>query len=320
MAPGHGGRVALLVQQLHRREVLVGEDDVADLLRCLHAALAEPQPHDAGDAGDEHFTSVILGDAVVGEGELRIARGRVLDDVAERLSQLTGAGVGDTITFKDSNNRERSVRISGVCEMYMNHFMFMSPTVYREVFGKDAEVNAYVATLEDNSLSHTQDVAAQFIALSGVKGVVQSTTLISQIDTIVNSLNKVMGVVIVVATLLTVVIVYNLVTINVAERIRELSTVKVLGFFDGEVSMYIYRETIVLSIIGVPVGWLFGRLLQLYIISAVPPEQVMFDPATGWIPFVVSAVVVALVVTWQYFVVKRRLRNVDMLEALKSVD
>ena len=140
------------------------------------------------------------------------------------------------------------------------------------------------------------------------------------VSEIVNSLNKIMGVVIVVATLLAIVIVYNLVTINVAERIRELSTVKVLGFFDGEVSMYIYRETIALSIVGVPVGWLFGRLLQPYIIGAVPPEQVMFDPATGRIPFVVSAVVVALVVMWQYFVVKRRLRNVDMLEALKSVD
>lgn len=140
------------------------------------------------------------------------------------------------------------------------------------------------------------------------------------VSEIVNSLNKTMAVVIVVATLLAIVIVYNLVIINVAERIRELSTVKVLGFFDGEVSMYIYRETIALSIIGVPVGWLFGRLLQLYIIGAVPPEQVMFDPATGRIPFVVSAVVVALVVMWQYFVAKRRLRNVDMLEALKSVD
>ena len=305
---------------------LLSSDDIAAHAGVTYEALTKQ----AGSRGDEQSITLIVPSDVDSFADYLHLHNREtqealsLDDsgavISERLSQLTGAGVGDTITFKDSNNRELSVRVSGVCEMYMNHFMFMSPTVYQEVFGKDAQVNAYVVTLEDNSLSHTQDVAAQFMALSGVKGVVQSTTLISQIDTIVNSLNKVMGVVIVVATLLTVVIVYNLVTINVAERIRELSTVKVLGFFDGEVSMYIYRETIVLSIIGVPVGWLFGRLLQLYIISAVPPEQVMFDPATGWIPFVVSAVVVALVVTWQYFVVKRRLRNVDMLEALKSVD
>ena len=158
------------------------------------------------------------------------------------------------------------------------------------------------------------------MALAGVKGVVQSTTIIDQIGIIVNSLNKIMGVLIVVAILLAVVIIYNLVTINVSERIRELSTVKVLGFFDGEVSMYIYRETIVLSAIGVPVGWALGRALQLYIINAVPPEEVMFNPATGWLCFVVPAVVVAVVVAGLYVVVKSQLRRVDMLEALKSVD
>ena len=240
--------------------------------------------------------------------------------ISERLAALTGAKVGDTFTFKDADGVERSVRVSGICEMYMKHFMFMSADTYREVFGADAKVNAYVATLADNSLSNTQDMAAKFMALAGVKGVVQSTTIIDQIGIIVNSLNKIMGVLIVVAILLAVVIIYNLVTINVSERIRELSTVKVLGFFDGEVSMYIYRETIVLSAIGVPVGWALGRALQLYIINAVPPEEVMFNPATGWLCFVVPAVVVAVVVAGLYVVVKSQLRRVDMLEALKSVD
>jgi len=129
-----------------------------------------------------------------------------------------------------------------------------------------------------------------------------------------------MTILIIVATLLAIVIVYNLVTINVSERIRELSTVKVLGFYDGEVSMYIYRETIILSAIAIPVGWIFGRLLQLYIITAVPPEKVMFSPTTGWLPFAISAGVVAVVVWIQYYIVKHSLRHVDMLEALKSVD
>ena len=156
--------------------------------------------------------------------------------------------------------------------------------------------------------------------LDGVLNCVQSAALIDQVNVIVTSLNKIMLVLIVVAVLLAVVIVYNLVTINVAERIRELSTIKVLGFFDNEVSMYIYRETIINSLIAVPVGWLLGWLLQQYIISAVPPENVMFDPACGWLPFAVSTVVVVAVVAVMYMVVNRQLRNVDMLEALKSVD
>ena len=139
-------------------------------------------------------------------------------------------------------------------------------------------------------------------------------------NTIVRSLNMIMCVLIVVAAMLAVVIVYNLVTINVSERIRELSTIKVLGFYEREVTMYIYRETILLSCIGVPVGWGIGRLLQLYIISAVPPEELMFNPACGALAFVMPVVVVAAVVAAMYFVVNRRLRNVDMLEALKSVD
>ena len=120
--------------------------------------------------------------------------------------------------------------------------------------------------------------------------------------------------------LLAVVIVYNLVTINVAERIRELSTIKVLGFYPREVTMYIYRETIINSCLALPVGWLLGWMLQQYIIAAVPPENVMFDPACGWLPFVVSTVVIVLVVAAMYAVVNRYLRRVDMLEALKSVD
>ena len=120
--------------------------------------------------------------------------------------------------------------------------------------------------------------------------------------------------------MLAVVIVYNLVTINVSERIRELSTIKVLGFYEREVTMYIYRETILLSLIGVPVGWGAGRILQLYIIRAVPPEELMFNPACGALAFAMPVLVVAAVVIVMYFVVNRKLRNVDMLEALKSVD
>ncbi len=240
--------------------------------------------------------------------------------ISERFAELTGTKVGDTLTFRDADNVERSVTVTGICEMYMNHFMFMSRPAYEKVFGKEAVTNAHLATLKDNGTEATEDMAARFMALSGVKGVVQSTMLTNVIHDIVNSLDRIMTILIIVATLLAIVIVYNLVTINVSERIRELSTVKVLGFYDSEVSMYIYRETIILSAIAIPVGWIFGRLLQLYIITAVPPEKVMFSPTTGWLPFAISAGVVAVVVWIQYYIVKHNLRHIDMLEALKSVD
>lgn len=240
--------------------------------------------------------------------------------ISERLATLTGTKVGDTFTFKDDTGTVRSVRVSGICEMYMNHFMFMSPQVYRETFGTDAQTNAYVVTLNDASLSQTKSIAAKFMEKDGVKGVVQSTALINQVAVIVNSLSKIMSVLTAVAVLLTIVILFNLVTINVAERIRELCTIKVLGFYNNEVALYIYRETIILSAIGIPAGWAFGRFLQLYILNAVPPENVMFNPQPGYLCFGVSLAVVAAVVIVLYFVIKRNLTRVDMLEALKSVD
>ena len=284
----------------------------------------------AGDKGDEQsinllvpadeetFTKYLdIRDRASGEAIPLSDDGAV---ISERLAKLLGVGVGDELTFKDSDGAERTTRVSGICEMYMEHFMFMSPAAYEKCFGTSMSTNAYVVTLADGSTAGTRAEAARFMDLGGVLGCVQSATLIDQINVIVKSLNKIMLVLIVVAVLLAVVIVYNLVTINVAERIRELSTIKVLGFFDNEVSMYIYRETIINSLLALPAGWLLGWLLQQYIITAVPPENVMFDPACGWLPFVVSALVVIAVVAVMYVVVNHRLKNVDMLEALKSVD
>lgn len=239
--------------------------------------------------------------------------------ISERLANLVDVKVGDTMTFKDPDDVKRSVRIDGICEIYMNHFMFMSPKAYRSCFGTKASSNAYVVALKDSGIAGTRHEAARFMKMDGVLNCVQSVALINQINVIVKSLNKIMLVLIMVAVLLAIVIVYNLVTINVAERIRELSTIKVLGFFDNEVSMYIYRETIINSLIAVPVSWLLGWLLQQYVITAVPPENVMFDPACGWLPFVVSAAVVIVVVAIMYVAVNRQLKHVDMLEALKSV-
>lgn len=285
---------------------------------------------EAGDKGDTQSITLLVAQDGMDLSDYIDLRNRVTGEplglpadgavISERLADLTGVEVGDTLTFKDADGTDREVRVSGICEMYVMHFMFMSESCYEQVFGQAFDSNAYVAKLADGSPSNTQNMAARFMELDGVAGVVQNTMYINQVNTIVQSLNMIMGVLIVVAAMLAVVIVYNLVTINVSERIRELSTIKVLGFYEREVTMYIYRETILLSLIGVPVGWGAGRILQLYIIRAVPPEELMFNPACGALAFAMPVFVVAAVVIVMYFVVNRKLRNVDMLEALKSVD
>lgn len=240
--------------------------------------------------------------------------------ISERLAELLGVKVGDTFTFTDNYDNERSVVVSNICEMYAGHFIFMNAEAYENVYDTSFNSNANLVMLKNSSIDNTKIESSKFVELSAVEGVVQNTTLTSQIDTIVTSLNKIMEVLIILATLLAIVIIYNLTNINVSERIRELSTIKVLGFFDKEVTMYIYRETIVLSLIGIIAGWGCGILLHSYILNVVPPDDVMFNP-NRWngayaIPFV--AITIILFVLKYY--VNNKLKNVDMLEALKSVE
>ena len=191
---------------------------------------------------------------------------------------------------------------------------------YEKIYNIDYKTNAYMFTLKDNNTENTENVSAEFMELSAVKGVVQNTTLYNQINTIVNSLNKIMIILIILSAMITIVILFNLTNINVEERIRELSTIKVLGFRDNEVTMYIYRETILLSQIGIAVGWVFGIWLHNYILTIVPPDQVMFDPSL-WIGAYIIPVIVVNIVTFALkFYINKKLIKVDMIEALKSVD
>lgn len=144
-------------------------------------------------------------------------------------------------------------------------------------YQQNADALSAAQTELDSNRSQLTGAKSQYE--SGIAGIVQNTTMISQINVIVKSLNKIMWVLIVVAVLLGVVILYNLTNINVSERIRELSTIKVLGFYDKEVTLYIYRETIILTLLGILVGFLTGDWLYQYIITVVPPDEVMFNPA-----------------------------------------
>ncbi|MDO4848755.1 MAG: ABC transporter permease [Coriobacteriia bacterium] len=240
--------------------------------------------------------------------------------ISERLATLLGVGVGDEVEFTASDGSSRTVRVSGVCEMYMGHFMVMSHEAYESCYGEGFEANAAMVRLKDGTLSSVENAASGFMELKGVKSVVQNTTLQSQVDTVVTSLNKIMGILILVASMLAVVIMYNLTNINVSERMRELSTIKVLGFHSNETTMYIYRETIILTALGLVAGWLLGIALHQYILNVVPPDNVMFNPALAPIEFIVPAVVISAITVVLYFVELRRLSTVDMLEALKSVE
>lgn len=240
--------------------------------------------------------------------------------ISERLSEMLHVSVGDSFSVTDAGGVERTVKVSGICEMYIGHFVFMNAQCYEKMFGTDYSENSYMVRLKDSSVANAERQGARLMKLSAVQSVVQNTTQKNMVSMIVESLNQIMEVLIIVAVMLAVVILYNLTNLNVSERIRELSTIKVLGFHTNETTMYIYRETMLLSGLGILAGYGFGAWLHGYIVTEVPPDEVMFDPALGWKAFVVPLLVVGVVLAVLGWVVYRRLKTVDMLAALKSVE
>ena len=240
--------------------------------------------------------------------------------ISERLATLLNVKQGDGLTYIDSNDKVRETKISGICEMNAGHFIFMNQEEYKNIYGEELQSNAKLLLFKNSSTENIQNQSVRFMELSSVKGVVQNTTLYNQINTIVKSLNKIMLVLIILAVLLAIVILYNLTNINVAERIRELCTIKVLGFFDKETTMYIYRETIILSAIGIIAGWIIGIILHKYILTVIPPDEVMFNPVIWIGAYIIPFISITIVSFILKYYVNGKLKNVDMLEALKSVD
>ena len=240
--------------------------------------------------------------------------------LSKKLAQLLNVHEGETVRLPIKDGVTKDVVVSGIIEMYAGHFMVMSPTVYEMLTQEMPTKNASFVSFKEKDADSVRKMSAQLLAQDGVKAVVQNTSMIHRIETIVGSLSRVMILLTIVSVLLAIVILYNLTTINVAERIRELSTIKVLGFLNREVTLYIYRETMVLSLIGIGVGLLLGKVLHRVIIEAVAPAFVRFNPQVGLDVYIWPCIFIVLILAVLGILVNHILKKVDMLEALKSVD
>ncbi|WP_236682974.1 ABC transporter permease [Streptococcus sp. X13SY08] len=239
--------------------------------------------------------------------------------LSEKLASLYGIKVGDTIplTLEDEVVQ---VRVSGISELYASHFVYMTADYYEKLTGTHPVKNSYLLKVNNQDHEAIKTLAADFLKLDAVEAVVQHTAVISQIATLVDSLQSVMVILIVLSILLGVVILYNLTNINVAERIRELSTIKVLGFHSKEVTMYIYRETIVLSIVGILLGLLGGVGLHRVLLSVIGPSNMMFQSNVTLDVYLIPIFAIVGILAILGWFVNYKLCHVDMLEALKSVE
>ncbi|MFS9144941.1 FtsX-like permease family protein [Streptococcus infantis] len=235
--------------------------------------------------------------------------------LTEKLAQLAGVSVGDNFTIDG-----KTLKVGAITEHYVGHFVYMNQKTYEAIYGQAAKMNTYLVQLKDKSEGNTERVAGEFMELATVNGLVQNASTIQLFESFANSLNHTMAILVLVSVLLAIVILYNLTNINVAERIRELSTIKVLGFHNKEVTLYIYRETIILSLIGMIVGLVSGFYLHQFLIQMIAPGTFRFQPKVGWEVYLIPVLAVSVILTILGVFVNHYLRKVDMLEALKSVE
>lgn len=235
--------------------------------------------------------------------------------ISSKLAQLARVTVGDRLTLDD-----HTFKVAGITENYVGHFIYMDQASYQKIYGKQTSANSYLVQLKNPSTQQVQTVSRDMMDLAAVKAVSQNASMISLFNSVAKSLDTTMMILVVVSILLAIVILYNLTNINVAERIRELSTIKVLGFHNKEVTLYIYRETILLSIIGILIGLGGGYYLHQFLIAMIAPDAILFYPKVrlGVFLFPVGGMLLLLILLGIY--VDHYLRKVDMLEALKSVD
>lgn len=239
--------------------------------------------------------------------------------LTEKMANTLDVSSGDTI-YLGADGEEKEVTITDVCENYMQHYVYMSPELYQELYGEEPEYNNILFDLKDASAQELSQAGEELLKYDGVMNVTYTNSIEDQLNTMLQSLDLVIVVLIVSAGLLAFVVLYNLNNINITERRRELATLKVLGFYDMEVSSYVYRENIMLTIFSIVVGIVLGALLHRFVITTVEVDAVMFGRVVKWQSYLYSALFTTAFSLFVNWVMYYKLKKIDMVESLKSVE
>ncbi len=240
--------------------------------------------------------------------------------ITDKLAELINAKVGDMVKVTTADDVEKEIKVVGITENYISHYVYMSKELYQQVFGETYSTN--VLLIQDNNLNEEQEKAImqEMVAKNEVSTVTLTTTTMKTLDDTMNSLNYVVVVLIISAGLLAFVVLYNLSNINIGERIRELATIKVLGFYDREVYDYVTRETLILTIIGILLGLVGGYFLNFYILGTCEINILRFEKVIYPISYVYAAAITIVFSIIVNIVTYFTLKKIDMIGSLKSVE
>lgn len=239
--------------------------------------------------------------------------------ICEKTASLIGVKAGDKITL-EKDNRKYKVKITAVTENYMGHYVYMTPSCYEKTFEEKPEYSSTVYTMKEDAESDLETLGNAILKYPAALSISYTSSTAGQVERMLGSLGAVIWVLIISAGMLAFVVLYNLNNINITERQRELATLKVLGFYDGEVSQYVFRENILLSFIGILAGAVFGILLHRYVITTVEVDAVMFGRNIKPISFVYSGIITFGFSMFVNMVMHFKLKKINMVESLKSVE
>lgn len=298
-------------------QVVATAEDLLQKITIEHDGVSKEVYLNVPENVEKFSDFVVLQDRTTKEKYQLTDKGAVL---TEKMAKELGVSAGDTVTIKEENEKERTVKISQICENYMSHYLYMTPAVYKAAYGKEPEYNSIYYRTEGRTTKEAESVGEAALKLDGALSVSYTTELRQQVDDMLQSLDIVIVVLIISAGMLAFVVLYNLNNINITERKRELATLKVLGFYDKEVTEYVYRENILLTLIGSVFGMLLGKILHRFIIVTVEIDSVMFGRNINTISFVYAFLLTVVFSLFVNGVMYFKLKKINMVESLKSVE
>ena len=240
--------------------------------------------------------------------------------LTEKIARDLGVKAGDEIELINSDDKKAKIKVSHITENYISHYAYISPENYIKLFEKDLDFNRLIGILNNPSVKIEDKLSKKLFDIDTIDGITFNTASKETFHNTIKNLNYVVLIMIISAGALAFVVLYNLTNVNISERIREIATIKVLGFYDKEVSAYIYRENIILTIIGTVVGLGLGTILHKFIMVTVEIQSMMFGRVIDISSYFIAAVLTIVLSLFVNLAMFYKLRNVKMVESLKSVD
>lgn len=239
--------------------------------------------------------------------------------ITEKLASMLSLKVGDHIQFK-YNDKDYTALISGITENYVFHYIYCSPDYFKKLTNENVTFNTILTQLKNISSKEERNLSSTWLLNDKIIAVNFITSIVNDFNDTIKSLNVVVLVMILSAGALAFVVLYNLTNINIAERVREIATIKVLGFYNKEVSNYVYRENIVLSVIGIIVGLIIGFFLTKFMVKTIEMDIVMFGREIKLFSFLIAAALTILFSVFVNWMMSFRMKKISMVESLKSIE